>query len=194
MKRRILLNCCFLLLVACSTTPTRNYLLDVTLPAKIPTGKTEKVLQISMPQAAPGFDSAALVYVRTPYVLEHYSQNQWVDTPARMLLPLLVWMMEATGKFGAVLSATAPNLTGELRLDTEIVRLQQEFFTKPSQVHLVLRVQLLDLVANRVVATRLFEIIEPATTDDAAGGVSATNRAIGKVLEELAQFLLATVF
>lgn len=188
--RRLFFSIALVFISACSTTPTRNYLLDVTLPAKIPAGKTDKVLQVSMPQAAPGFDSPALIYVRTPHVLEHYSQNQWVDTPARMLLPLIVWMIEATGQFGAVLSATTPNLTGELRLDTEIVRLQQEFSTQPSQVRLVLRVQLLDLIVNQVVATRLFEIVEPAPTDDAAGGVLATHRAVAKVLEELAKFLI----
>jgi len=67
-----------------------SYLLDVPLPTIPPTQPTGKSLLVSIPKAAPGFDTPALIYIRTPYLLEYYSKSQWVDTPARMLLPLLV--------------------------------------------------------------------------------------------------------
>jgi cholesterol transport system auxiliary component len=184
-------------LTACSgSSSTRpdtphTYLLEAplpTLPQTIPP-KAGKTLLISMPQAAPGFDTAVLIYTRTPYLLEHYSHNQWVDTPARMLLPLLVRRLEATGLFAAVLSATTSAVSGELRLDTEIIRLQQELSSQPSYVRLIIRAQLLDMVSRQVTATKTFEIIENVPREDPEGSVLATNQAVTHLLEQLATYL-----
>lgn len=167
----------------------RIYLLDVPLPTIPPAKPTGKTLLVSMPKAAPGFNTPAQIYMRRNYVLEYYSKSQWVDTPARMLLPLLVHHLEATGLFAAILSAAFSPITGEYRLDTEIVRLQQEFLTEPSEVRLVLRVQLLDMVARKVVATRVFEVLIDARSEDAEGGMLATNQAVARVLKKLTAFL-----
>lgn len=183
-----------ILLVACSSTPPmRHYLLDAVLPLEIPTHQTEQVIQVSMPRAAPGFDTPAQIYIRSPFVLERYSQSQWVDTPARLLLPLMVRTIEASGLFVAVLSETAPQVAGELRLDTEILRLQQEFLTQPSQVRLMFRLRLLNMATSEVVATQIIEIIEKAPSEDAQGGMIATNQAVGKFLEALVRFLAEQV-
>ena len=48
------------------------------------------VLLVSPPQAEPGFETQRMAYVRRPYQLEYYAVNQWADTPARMLAPLMV--------------------------------------------------------------------------------------------------------
>jgi len=168
----------------------RTYLLAAPLPANPQVFKsTDKTLLVSIPQAAPGFDTPALVYMRTPYLLEYYSKSQWIDTPARLFLPLLVYRLEASGLFRAVLSAVSSPIASELRLETEIMRLQQEFFTEPSQVRLVLRVQLLDMQARTVMATQVFEILEKAPSDNAEGAILAANRAFSQVLTQLLTFL-----
>lgn len=182
------LSACSVISVADSDIP-RTYLLDIPLPAIPTTPPHGKTLLIAMPQAAPGFDTQGLAYVRSPYILEYYSKSQWIDTPARMLLPLLVHRLEASGLFGAILSAATSPVAGEWRLDTEIVRLQQEFLTEPSQVRLVLRVQLLDMAARQVIATQLFEILENSPSEDAEGGVFAANQAIARVLNEIIAFI-----
>lgn len=182
-----------LLLTACVTSPkepSHTYLLDVVVSNSYPPSTTGKTLLVSHPQAAPGFDTPALIYIRTPHVLEQYSQSRWVDTPAHMLLPLLIRILESTGQFSAVLSANTSSVVGELRLDTEIVRLQQEFFTKPSQVRFILRAQLLNMAERNVLATKVFEVVEPAPTEDATGGMLAANHAVAKVMTEMASFLI----
>jgi len=190
----LLIGFAFVNITACSSTPPlRHYLLDVALPLEIPTNPAAHILQVSTPHAAPGFDTPAQVYMRSPFVLEHYTQSQWVDTPSRLLLPLIVRTIEASGLFAAVLSATTPQVAGEWRLDTEILRFQQEFLTKPSQVRLVFRVQLLNMVTSEVVATHIFEIIEPTPSEDAQGGMIATNQAVGQFLEALIKFLAEQV-
>jgi ABC-type uncharacterized transport system auxiliary subunit len=46
-------------------------------------------------------------------------------------------------------------------------------------------------VHNRVLASRLFEVTEPAPQEDAYGGVQAAAKAVANVLEQIARFVLA---
>lgn len=144
-------------------------------------------LVVSPVSARPGFDSARMAYVRTPHELEYFTKNQWVDTPARMLTPLLVQAAESSGAFGAVATSRS-GVVGQLRLESEIVRLQQEFVGAQSRVHFTLRIQLMDAVARKVLATREFDVTENASSADPYGGVQASNRAVRRVLEEVALF------
>lgn len=183
----------FIFLIVCNlptVAQTKTYLLDIPLPDIPFPNYAGRTLLVSMPKAAPGFDTSSLVYIHKSHVLEYYRKSQWIDTPARMLLPLLVLQLEATGKFRAVLSASTSPIACELRLDSEIVRLQQEFQTEPSIVRLVLRVQLLDMAVRRVVATKVFEIQKSTQSEDAEGGVIAANQAVKKVLNDLTAFVV----
>jgi cholesterol transport system auxiliary component len=149
--------------------------------------KRDRVLAISAPRAAPGFDSAAMVYVQKAHALDHYATHRWADTPARMLGQLLMRTLEDTGSFRAVVQAPTA-LPADLRLDTEIVQLRQSFLARPSRVELTLRAQLLDVAGRRVLATRYIEITQDAASDDAAGGVVAANGAVARALAQVAAF------
>lgn len=142
-------------------------------------------IAVAAPRGAPGFDGTRLVYLRRPHELRSYARAEWVEPPARMIGPLLVRALERTGRFQAVLAAPGGVAAG-LRLDVEVVRLQQEFAEKPSRVRFTLRAQLADLSAGRVLGTRELEAVEPAPSDDAYGGVLAANRAVQRALEEAA--------
>ena len=104
-----------------------------------------------------------------------------------MLAPLLVAAIESTGAFRAVV-LTPSAAAGDLRLDTEIVRLQHEFLTQPSRVRFTLRAHFVDDKTRRVLAWREFDTAVPAASEDPYGGVVAANRAVQTVLENLAVF------
>ncbi len=143
------------------------------------------VLVVQPPRAAPGFDTARMMYMRQPNRLEYFAYSEWVDTPARMLAPLMVAALDASAGFGAVVQA--PSLvSGGLQLETQLLRLQQEFAGGPSQLRLTLRAQLIDAANRRVLATRDFEHTVPSTSEDAAGGAAAAQVAVNAVLAELA--------
>jgi cholesterol transport system auxiliary component len=152
-----------------------------TAPAAAPT------LIINPPHASPGFDSSRIVYVREPHRLESFAHNRWVDSPSRMLAPLLVAALENTGAFRAVV-LTPSAAVGDLRLDTEIVRLQHEFHARPSAARFTLRAYLVDNKTRRVLASREFDAVVPSAGEDPAGGVAAANRAVQEVLGNLAVF------
>lgn len=172
------------------TEPVNTFSLQAQFEARVEPPKDAPMLIVSRPRAHPGFDTSRMAYVRKPYELEYFSRNLWVDTPEKMLAPLLVRALEASGAFRAVSQAPG-SVSGELRLDTEIVRLQQEFISSPSRLRLTLRVQLIDMPGKRVLATREFDVVENASSDDPYGGVVAANRAVARVLNEVAVFSAA---
>ncbi|MFA5240987.1 MAG: ABC-type transport auxiliary lipoprotein family protein [Sulfuricella sp.] len=148
------------------------------------------ILLVTRPRAHPGFESSRMAYVRKPHELEYFSRNQWVDTPAKMLAPVLVQALEASGAFASVSQASG-GVTAQLRLDSEIVRLQQEFTSVPSKVRFTLRAQLIDVAGRRILATREYDISENAASNDPYGGVVAANRAVHRALSEAAGFFAA---
>ena len=159
-------------------------------PASAPAGAPALVVVVAVPRAAPGFDSARMVYLRQPQQLEAFAFHEWVDTPARMLAPLLVRALQASASFSAVLQAPSV-ASGNWRLETELIRLQQDFSSAPSQVRLTLRAVLLDSASRQVIAWREFDATVSAATDDPAGGAAAAHQATQRVLAALAAFCAA---
>ena len=152
---------------------------------------TAPTLIVSPPHAAAGFDSKRIIYIRKADQLEYFAHNEWIDTPARMLAPLSVTAVERSGAFRAVVQ-TPSTATGEMRLDIEILRLQHEFLSTPSQVRFTLRAYLVESITRRVIASREFDATVPAASEDPHGGVVAANRAVQIVLEDLSAFCAET--
>jgi len=144
-------------------------------------------LIVSPPHAAAGFDSQRMMYLRRADQLEYFAHSEWVDTPARMLAPLVVAAVENSAAFRAVVQ-TPSTATGEMRLDTEILRLQHEFSSTPSQVRFTLRVYLVESATRRVIESREFEAVIPSASENPRGGVVAANSAVQIVLAELSTF------
>ncbi|PKO86745.1 MAG: hypothetical protein CVU18_13370 [Betaproteobacteria bacterium HGW-Betaproteobacteria-12] len=173
--------------------PPVFYALDSSQPSPAPRltpATTRPTLLISPPQAAAGFDSRHIIYLREAHRLEYFAHAEWADTPARMIAPLLVGALAATERFAAVV-LTPGSATGDLRLEVGIVRLQHEFAPSPSRVRLTLRAHLLDQKTRRVLAWREFDESVAAPQDTPYGGVIAANAAVHKVLGQLAAFAAA---
>jgi cholesterol transport system auxiliary component len=166
------------------------YTLDAPLPqaaARPAAAASAPTLSVNPPRAMAGFDSRYIVYQRSPQQLERFARSEWVDTPARMLAPLLVSTLDRSGAFHAVV-LTPSAASGDLRLDTEIVRLQQDFGGAGSQLRFTLRATLVDSASRRVLQAREFDVAEPAASADTAGGVQAAQRAVQAVLQQVTAF------
>ena len=148
---------------------------------------TALTLTVSPPHAAAGFDSPRMMYLRQADKLEYFAHNEWVDTPARMLAPLIVAAIERSGTFRAVVQ-TPSAAAGDMRLDTEILRLQQDFLVAPSRVRFTLRAYLVESKTRKVIETREFEASVPSSSEDPRGGVAAAYVAVQDVLGKLSAF------
>jgi cholesterol transport system auxiliary component len=171
------------------------YVLDGGSPTKVtvaispaPTPATSTMtLTVTTPIASAGFGSTHIIYQRRSHELEHFALNQWVDTPAQMLAPLIVRALETRGIFRAVVRGSTA-AASEFRLDTELVRIQQEFTGTPSRARVTLRAVLLDTATRRVIASREFDSTAPSPSEDPAGGVTAANEAVQRLLVDLEKF------
>lgn len=154
-------------------------------------------LIINMPKANAGFDTRRMMYTRLPHQLEYFAKNEWVDTPAHMLQPLLISAIEKTASFNAVLPKYG-SVKSDIRLESEIVQLIQIFNTKPSlresslressKVQFTLRATLIDNATNKVIVHHEFNEVVDTKSDDPVGGVIAANLAVNKALEKLSIF------
>jgi len=172
---------------ATTGAPTTGAARPAATAAPVPVSAAELTLIVNPPHAAAGFDSGRIIYVRQAHKLEYFSHSEWVDPPARMLAPLLVGALTKSGAFRAV--ALSPSAAaGDLRLDTEIVRLQHEFGSSPSRVRFTLRAYLVDVKTRHVLASREFDATVPAASEDPYGGVVAANLAVQATLAALADF------
>ena len=168
-----------------------QYVLEYAPGARVSQHAAEDVpvLLVTTPSAHSGYDSFRIAYMQQVYGLRYYTRSRWADKPARMLAPLIADALQATGQFLAVY-ATPGSLAADYRLDTELVRLHQDFTLQPVVVRITLRANLIDLRSHRVVATQQFDIDETVATDDAYGGVVAANKAVNRLLDALAQFCM----
>ncbi|RMH32758.1 MAG: hypothetical protein D6690_12700 [Nitrospirae bacterium] len=148
--------------------------------ASIPT------LLVPIPRARSGFDSARMIYVSRDYEVLPFAYHRWVDVPARMLHPLIVEALEASGWRVIQPPSQVPS---DFRLDVQNVLLQHEFIHVPSQVQFRARAQLVEIDPSRIRGIREFVIVEDAPSDDPYGGVVAANRAVATFLRQLNDWL-----
>jgi cholesterol transport system auxiliary component len=167
-----------------------TYLLEAQSALEAAQPQTDLVIEVAMPHARAGYDNDLMAYTRRPKEIEYYSRNRWADTPARMLAPAIAQALEHTHGFRAVLAAPSA-VPVDLRLDTELVRLQQDFSVHPSRIDMTVRVQLFGTNPARALASAQFDEVEDAASDDAYGGVGAANRALSRLVARVADFCVS---
>ncbi|GAB1234713.1 ABC-type transport auxiliary lipoprotein family protein [Ferrigenium sp. UT5] len=184
-----------LLLVGCTALSapklenSRLYLLEMQAMPPPAQARHDRVLAVAMPRARPGFDTPQMAYRNRTHELQYFAVNRWADTPQQMLLPLLIQALEQGGGFRAIVQ-TPGALPADLRLEVDLVRLQQDFMTHPSTMQMVVRAQLSNVHDRKVLAVKWFEKIQETPSDDAYGGVIAANQILQQMLGELSEFCI----
>ncbi len=183
-----------LFLTGCSLAPIKSppisaYQLDsryATSPY-IYRHQTQTTLLVSEPVADPGYQTDAMIYVMKPYQLRSFSYNRWVSPPSDMLMSVLSTRLRQMNYFKAVVAPPFGGAT-DYRLDTQLIAFQQEFLNPVSQFHIILQATLIDNHNNKIMASRQFEKIIPAQSNDPYSGVLAANKAVDNLIDQIAQF------
>ncbi len=163
------------------------YVLDAQPAIPASAAKHDLVLAVTMPRARPGYDTAQIAYLQRPHELDYFVTSRWTDAPTRMLYPLLLHALEKSGGFRAVVRA-GTEIPADLRLDIELIRLEQDFTVRPSRVQMTLQAQLTDVRSNRVLEVQQFDGTENSASEDAYGGVIAANRLAQRMLAQVTEF------
>lgn len=150
---------------------------------------SKSTIIIAKPTASAGYKDDDMLYIAKPYQVNSFVKHQWIAPPAEMLKPLLVQSIQNTGLYHAVLASPYGN-KADLRLETELLKLQQNFLTHPSQIELVIKATLVNESNNQVIASRQFVSYVKAPSDTPYGGVIAANLAIENILDKMMVFLV----
>lgn len=146
-------------------------------------------LIVLAPETEPIYDTTQMAYMTRAHEVGYFSQNEWAETPSRMMQPLIVQTIRNTHHFSEVLS---PPHFGQhtYALRTEIQELREDFTTDPATLRLALRFQLSRESTNQVIGTKELSAQEPMLEKTPYAGVVAANGATAKVLGELAKFIV----
>ena len=150
------------------------------------------ILKVATPTSAPAYASPRMAYIETPYRIDYFADNQWADSPARMLKALLTQYLGDTGLFRFVY-ADAGGIDEGLRLDSDIVELAQAFSPDSSEVRLSIRFALVDVPHRTLLMNQTISITEPAAARNPYAGVVAANKAMQRALDELTTLLKTTL-
>lgn len=145
-------------------------------------------LLVTTPDAAAGYQTEQMLYVKKPYALEPFVKNAWVNPPADMLYPLILQSLQRTNLFEAVTS-NAYTLGATYRLDTQLLSLQQNFLKKPSVLEFSAKVVLTHVSDNNVLASKIINLQISCPSDTPYGGVIAANKATQQFTAALAHFV-----
>ncbi len=170
--------------------PAKTYLIQIAEKAAAQqTADTACLtLVVNGMRAAPGFTTSRIAYMQKEYQLDYFSLHQWADTPANMLTTIIAHRLGGSHLFRAVVEPPAA-ITADLRLDSELLQLQQTFTDELSVVQLQLQVQLIDLHSRNIVASRTLSFSETSSENTPYGGVVAANRAVTRLMPELVSFI-----
>ncbi len=189
---RYLLVLLSILLTACAPiTPEANnkYKLIAFSHEKITAKKTDITILVSHSQAISGYQTEQMLYSDKPYQISSFVKNSWISPPAGMLTPLIAQSLEQSNFFFAVASGPDADKT-DYRLDTQIIELQQNFLTKPSQIEFIVQASLSHIEDNRLVSSHTFVIRTPCASNNPYGGVVAANQTIQTFTKELTKYVI----
>jgi cholesterol transport system auxiliary component len=168
---------------------TKKYVLN-DIPLDLPSGKTHSAtLLVLIPETMPAYATMQMAYSTQAYQIAYFSKSEWAETPSQMIQPLIVKMLRNTHYFSEVLSP--PDFgrhTFALRI--EILELKQDFTSEPATLHLEMRFYLSRETTNQIVASKELSVREPMPERNPYAGVVAANKAMAKLLRELAKFVV----
>ncbi|TAL61553.1 MAG: hypothetical protein EPN84_07800, partial [Legionella sp.] len=158
MKLRIILSL-IIALGLCSCSPVKTvidneYQLSLFSAKYHGEKKGVATLLVTTPDAISGYDTEEMLYIKKPFKVEAFSKNAWLSPPADMIYPLITQSLQRSGAFYAVATSPYGEAT-DYRLDSQLIRLQQNFLKKPSEIDLVLKVVLTDVGLNKVIGSTI---------------------------------------
>ena len=148
------------------------------------------------PVSAPDWLGSKRMLYRLDYAdnaqLSAYTQSSWADTPARLVGDNLGDALSRSGLFTAVLGDASGR--ADLALQVELSDFSQHFASSTaSRGRISATATLLRTDNGEVIAQKHFVSTAPASSANAAGGVSALARADTRLDQDIRQWLAETL-
>ncbi|MBT8048210.1 MAG: hypothetical protein HKN57_07160 [Xanthomonadales bacterium] len=158
----------------------------------VPAASSGCSLRISTPESAPGLNTVRMAYSTEPQRLDYFAYHEWAAPPAKMIASLLETRLDASGAFEFIVSGV-PDIRTNLRLESQLQALQQDFRAGGSSLNLAMKVSLVEAGTRRLAGSKTFSYRETAEFENAEAGAAAANRAVEQFIIDLSAFLDAAV-
>lgn len=145
-------------------------------------------LRISQPESAPGLNTARMAYRTETNRIDYFAYHEWVASPASMMASLMEDRLDESGMFGSIVSGSS-DIRTDLRLDSHVLSLYQDFTGETSAILLSAKVNLIDVSGRTLMNSKKFSYRVPANERNAESGAVAANRAAGHFLDDLTKFI-----
>lgn len=149
-------------------------------------------IYISIPESVANLETQDMFYTKIPYTTNAFVHNDWSAAPSTMLYPLIVQSIESTKAFHVVGAGTHSE-SFHYRLNTEIIKLEQNFLVKPSRLEMIVSAVVTDSNNIKPIASKLFEYHIACPSDTPYGGAIAANRATKQFTHDLSRFTVTEV-
>jgi cholesterol transport system auxiliary component len=169
-----------------SETPT-TYLINAAPHPLAQKRNHHLILLVNTPDGNSVYNTTAIAYTTHPYQIGYFVKSVWAETPTQMLQPLITQTLQRTHYFRLVGSSASVSQYSYI-LNTHLVKLVQDFSRTPHLLHFSLRAELINAGSSQVIASKEFSVDELIACDDTYSGVVATNRAVARVMSQLARF------
>lgn len=160
------------------------------LPADIRTAALPQpvVLHMLRTSAAPGFESPAMMYSRTPDTLSPYRDSRWLAAPSQLVDDAIARTLSRQPWISAVQQRTVL-VNAPWTLHCSLNRLEHDVSTTPGTVRLDLACQLIDNPEGRIAAHWSFDGAQPVAANDAAhfaqGAQTLLDRALASLVDRI---------
>lgn len=199
-RRRLLLAAAPWALAGCmlGSSPRRDFyrLRDANAPAPTPSGPgpgpgIDKVLLVAS-NTMPGlYDSDRMVFSADGHSRSYFQFGYWSERPAQTLLLLAETRLANAQRFRTVASSTS-GVRGDLLLSLRLDELYLDASLNPGQVRLAVSAELLDWRERKLLARRSFSQSVEVSPRDAPDMALGGSQAIGRVLDELTAWVVAS--
>ncbi|HAT1807558.1 TPA: hypothetical protein I8Z23_000056 [Legionella pneumophila] len=196
---RVLSSVCFILgiltLMSCSPVKvpvTNEYQLTAYSTKQLTRKPRPITIQVTVPEAVAGYQTEEMLYMKKPFKLEPFVKNAWTSPPADMLFPLLVQSLQSSGYFYAVTSSPYSE-EADYRLDTQLLKLEQNFIKKPSVLEFSAKIVLTHISDNQIIGSRIVSLQIPCSQDTPYGGVIAANQAAFRFTATATDFVVSHI-
>ncbi len=181
------------LVAGCSVLPEKSPVALYSLIVPAASDKTvERVdwrLAVARPQASGPLASAWILVQPRAGQIEIYPGAQWSEALPGLIGTALMEALEADGRIANVQRASA-GLAHDFELAVELRDFQLEPAHGPSAL-VRLKANLIDAARGNVVASRGFEVRQPAAGQGVDDAVAALDAGLQQILPELADWVLA---
>ncbi|HAZ7572218.1 ABC-type transport auxiliary lipoprotein family protein [Legionella sp. PATHC032] len=196
---KVLSSVCFILgiltLMSCSPVKvpvTNEYQLTAYSTKQLTRKPRPITMQVTLPEAVAGYQTEEMLYMKKPFKLEPFVKNAWTSPPADMLFPLLVQSLQSSGYFYAVTSSPYSE-EADYRLDTQLLKLEQNFIKKPSVLEFSAKIVLTHISDNQIIGSRIVSLQIPCSQDTPYGGVIAANQATFRFTATATDFVVSHI-